>query len=97
MEWMLRMERIFDYIEEHLTESMDFNEIAKLAYCSNYNFQRVFSFCMGISLAEYIRNRRLSVAADELRHSDMKILDIGMKYGQVYKNPYQPLRLVRTG
>jgi AraC-like DNA-binding protein len=75
------MEKILDYIEEHLTESIDFDEIAKFACCSNYNFQRVFSFCMEIPLAEYIRNRRMSSAADELRNSDMKILDIAIKYG----------------
>jgi AraC-like DNA-binding protein len=81
MEWIKRMEKILDYIEEHLTELIDFDEIAKLACCSNYNFQRVFSFCMEIPLAEYIRNRRMSVAADELRTSDIRILDIAVKYG----------------
>lgn len=81
MEWIKRMEKILDYIEEHLTEPIDFDEIAKLACCSNYNFQRVFSFCMEIPLAEYIRNRRMSSAADELRNSDMRILDIAVKYG----------------
>ncbi|WP_379315532.1 helix-turn-helix transcriptional regulator [Paenibacillus puldeungensis] len=75
------MEKILDYIEEHLTEAIDFDEIAKLACCSNYNFQRVFSFCMEIPLAEYIRNRRMSTAADELRTSDIRILDIAVKYG----------------
>ncbi len=81
MEWIKRMEKVLDYIEEHLTESIDFDEIAKIVCCSNYNFQRVFSFCMEIPLAEYIRNRRMSSAADELRYSDMKILDIAVKYG----------------
>ncbi|MDF2873124.1 MAG: AraC family transcriptional regulator [Anaerocolumna sp.] len=75
------MEQILDYIELCLTESIDFNEIARLACCSNYNFQRIFSFCMEIPLAEYIRNRRMSVAADELRNSDISILDIAVKYG----------------
>lgn len=81
MDWTRRMEQILDYIEENLTESIDFNEIAKLACCSNYNFQRVFSFCMEIPLAEYIRNRRMSAAADELRTSDIRILDLAVKYG----------------
>jgi AraC-like DNA-binding protein len=75
------MEHILDYIELHLTEAIDFNEIARLACCSNYNFQRIFSFCMEIPLAEYIRNRRMIVAADELRKSDISILDIAVKYG----------------
>ncbi|WP_162162934.1 helix-turn-helix domain-containing protein [Gorillibacterium massiliense] len=75
------MEKILDYIEEHLTEAIDFDEIAKLACCSNYNFQRVFSFCMEIPLAEYIRNRRMSAAADEIRTSDIRILDLAVKYG----------------
>ncbi|MDF2802551.1 MAG: AraC family transcriptional regulator [Anaerocolumna sp.] len=81
MDWITRMDSILDYIEEHLIEPIDFDEIAKLACCSSYNFQRVFSFCMEIPLAEYIRNRRLSEAAKELRYSDTTILDIGFKYG----------------
>lgn len=81
VDWIKRMEKVLDYIEEHLIETIDFDEIAKLACCSNYNFQRVFSFCMEIPLAEYIRNRRMSVAANELRNSDLSILDIAVKYG----------------
>lgn len=81
MDWIKRMERILDYIEENLCDTIDFNEIAKLACCSNYNFQRVFSFCMEIPLAEYIRNRRMTAAADELRNSDKGLLDIAIMYG----------------
>lgn len=81
MEWIMKMEKIIDYIEDHLIETIDFNEIARLACCSSYNFQRVFSFCMEIPLAEYIRNRRMSVAAGELRSSDISMIHISVKYG----------------
>jgi AraC-like DNA-binding protein len=81
MEWTKRMEQVLDYIEEHLTEPVDMDEIARIACCSSYNFQRVFSFCMELSLAEYIRNRRLSQSAQDLCKTDMRILDIAFKYG----------------
>ncbi|ABX42533.1 hypothetical protein Cphy_2167 [Lachnoclostridium phytofermentans ISDg] len=61
------MEMILDYIEEHLIETIYFDEIAKIGCCSNYNFLRVFSFYMEISLTGYNKNIRMSVAADELR------------------------------
>lgn len=81
MDWIKRMDKILNYVECNLTDSIDLNEIAKIACCSNYNFQRIFSFCMDIPLAEYIRNRKMSVAAWELRESDISILDIAIKYG----------------
>ncbi len=54
MDWIKRMERILDYIEENLCDTMGFNEIAKHACCSNFNFHRVFSFYLDIPFAEYI-------------------------------------------
>lgn len=80
MNWKERMEAIFDYIEENLTQEIYLQEIAKLAGCSEYNIQRVFSFIMDISLAEYIRNRRLSEAAAEIR-TGTRIIDTAVKYG----------------
>lgn len=73
------------YIEENLTKDIDFKEVARLAFCSEYHFKRMFSFLAGISLSEYIRRRRLTCAAFELKDSNVKVIDIAMKYG--YNSP----------
>lgn len=71
------------YIENHLTEDIDYAEIGKIAYCSEYHFKRMFSFLSGISLSEYIRRRRLSLAAFEIKSKKSRIIDIAVKYGYI--------------
>ncbi|WP_391559206.1 GyrI-like domain-containing protein [Robertmurraya sp.] len=73
------------YIEENLDQEFDFNEVAKLAGCSEYHFRRMFSLLSGVSLSEYIRRRRLTLAAFELNQSGVRIIDVAMKYG--YNSP----------
>ncbi|BDR67679.1 AraC family transcriptional regulator [Clostridium tetani] len=85
MKWLQQLSHAIDYIEDNLENEISYDEAAKLACCSTYYFQRMFSYISGISLSEYIRRRRMTVAAFELQTSDKKILDIGMKYG--YKSP----------
>ncbi len=79
------MNEALGYIEENLTNDIDYKEVAKLAFCSEYHFQRMFSFLAGVSLSEYIRRRRLTLAAFELINSKMKIIDVAIKYG--YNSP----------
>ncbi|NLM50188.1 MAG: helix-turn-helix transcriptional regulator, partial [Clostridiaceae bacterium] len=81
MDFLRRMNDALGYIEEHLTEEIDYSEIAKIAYCSEYHFKRMFSFLAGISLSEYIRRRRLTLAALDLKNNDLRIIDIAVKYG----------------
>lgn len=81
MEWLERMNRVLDYIEDHLEEKMDYKKIAQIACCSEYHFSRMFSSIIGISLSEYIRRRRLTLAAFEIQKSNHLITDIAMKYG----------------
>ena len=86
MEWLERMNRAIDYIETNLTENVELSEAARLACCSSYQFQRMFSFITDVTLSEYIRRRRLTLAALELQHSGAaKIVDIALKYG--YESP----------
>jgi len=73
------------YIEANLTNEIDASEVAKCALCSEYHFKRMFSFLAGITLSEYIRKRRLTLAAFELKNSDLKVIDVAMKYG--YNSP----------
>lgn len=86
MDWLDKMNAALDYIEDNLNEEIDYNIVAQKACCSSYNFQRMFSFITDVSLAEYIRRRRMSVAALDLQTSDAKVIDIAMKYG--YDSPY---------
>jgi AraC family transcriptional regulator len=81
MDWVTGIQRAIDYTEEHLTDDIDFETVAKAAYSSSFHFQRVFGILCGYSLGDYIRMRRLSLAAEELRRTDEKIIDIALKYG----------------
>jgi AraC family transcriptional regulator len=85
MDMLKHMNEALAYIEENLTEDIDYNEVAKRAYSSEFHFKRMFSFLAGISLSEYIRRRRLTIAAFEIANSDIKIIDVAIKYG--YKSP----------
>ncbi len=75
------MNKALKYIEENLTSDIDYKEVARLALCSEYHFRRMFSFLAGISLSEYIRRRRLTFAAFDLKDSSAKVIDIAVKYG----------------
>ncbi|WP_339279176.1 AraC family transcriptional regulator [Paenibacillus sp. FSL W8-1187] len=86
MEWLERMNRAMDYIEENLTGEIELSEAARRACCSTYHFQRMFSFITDVTLAEYIRRRRLTLAALELQQGGAaKIIDVALTYG--YDSP----------
>lgn len=69
-----------NYIEEHLTEEIDYNQVAKAACCSTYHFQRMFAYMADVPLSEYIRRRRMTMAAVDLQNDDVKIIDLALKY-----------------
>jgi len=73
------------YIEQHLLDVIDFNELARIACCSEYQFRRMFSYLAGMSLNEYIRKRRLTRAADLLRSGGEKIIHVALQCG--YESP----------
>ena len=85
MDWLTRMNTAVSYIEENLTGRIDHEELGKIACCSSHNFFRMFSFITDVSLSEYVRRRRLTLAALELQNSDIKVIDLAMKYG--YDSP----------
>lgn len=85
MDWIERLNQTINYIEEHLAEEIDYSKLAQIACCSTYHFQRMFTYMAGISLSEYIRRRRMSLAAIDLQDGKDKIVDIGLKYG--YSSP----------
>jgi AraC family transcriptional regulator len=81
MDLLSRMNSAMAYIEENLTNDIDYSEVAKIAYCSEYHFKRMFSFLSGVGLSEYIRRRRLTLAALDLKDKSMRIIDVAVKYG----------------
>ena len=85
MDWITGIQQAIDYIENNLTETIDYEEVAKRCYSSSYHFQRVFSILCGYTLGEYIRNRRLTLAGRELATTNAKVIDVALKYG--YESP----------
>lgn len=77
-----KIEDVIDYIESSLIAEPEYNEMAKIMNLSVYEFRRIFSFIVGCPVSEYIRKRRLSLAAAEIMSSDKPdILKISEKYG----------------
>ncbi|WP_163100415.1 AraC family transcriptional regulator [Peribacillus alkalitolerans] len=85
MDLLTNMNRAMKYIEENLANEIDFKVVSRLAYCSEYHFKRMFSFLAGVTLSEYIRRRRLTLAAFDLRDNKLKVIDLAIKYG--YNSP----------
>ncbi len=85
MDWITGIQNAINYIEEHLTEELDYEIIAKKSFSSRYHFQRIFGMLCGYTVGEYIRSRRLSLAGAELRQGKIKVIDAALKYG--YESP----------
>lgn len=85
MNWLNQLNDSLQYIEENLEGEIDLGQAAKLACCSSFHFQRMFSHLANVTLAEYIRRRRMTKAAFDLQSTDDKIVDIALRYG--YDSP----------
>jgi len=85
MDWIQGMRRSIDYMEEHLTEPADFGRIAREAGSSPFHFMRMFEILTGITVGEYLRQRRLTLAGQELALSGAKVIDVAFRYG--YSTP----------
>lgn len=85
MEWIERLNQAVDYMEGHLEGEIDYGEAARLACCSVFHFQRMFSYMAGIPVSEYVRRRRMTLAALELQEGSARVLDLALKYG--YQSP----------
>ncbi len=83
--WAEGIQNAIEYIEDHLTEDLEIADIAAKAYVSPFHFQRIFSVLCGFTVGEYIRCRRLTLAAQELSGDCAKVIDIAVKYG--YDSP----------
>ena len=72
-------------MEENLAGEINYERLGRIAHCSSYHFQRMFTYLAGMPLSEYIRKRRMSLAAVELQGGSAKIIDVAAKYG--YNSP----------
>ena len=85
MDWIERLNKSIHYIEDHLTDEIDIGQLARIACCSTYHYQRMFTYMAGITLSEYIRRRKMSLAAVDLQSGKERVIDIAEKYG--YQSP----------
>lgn len=84
MEWLNSMTRAIAYLEDNMTQPLNMEQAAAAAYSSPFHFQRLFHILMGVTVAEYVRRRRLTLAAQELLSGE-KVLDVALKY--CYQTP----------
>ena len=84
MEWLDRLNAALSHIEDNLDRPPDYDGLARIACCSSYHFQRMFAYLAGMTLSEYIRRRRMSLAAVDLLQGE-RVLDVALKYG--YSSP----------
>jgi AraC family transcriptional regulator len=81
MRFIHDLENAIDYIEDNLCSEIDLAEAARKAACSVYHFQRMFPYVVGIPVSEYIRRRRMTLAAFELQQTNIRVIDLAVKYG----------------
>ena len=79
------MNKTIEYIEEHLLEELHMPMIAKVSGTSESDIQKTFYALTGISIVEYVRRRRLSLAGYELQKGEQSVLEVALKYG--YTSP----------
>lgn len=85
MDWIKTLQEAIGFMEQNLLLPITYEDAAKHLHMSNFHFHRMFSLATGMTANEYIRNRRLSLAGQELILSDVKVIDVAFKYG--YDSP----------
>lgn len=80
MDWQKQMNQAMTYIESHLTEDIDYNAVAMIVGCSEWEFRRMFSFLAQMPLSDYIRKRRLTSSIEAIKKGE-RIIDIAQKFG----------------
>jgi AraC family transcriptional regulator len=81
LETIRLLQQAIDYVEHNLNSAIEIEDIAGAAMTSKYHFQRMFHALTGFTVTEYVRNRRLTLAAEELAGTDGKVIDIALNYG----------------
>lgn len=83
--WIEGFQRSIDYIEANLTEPLDIEDIARCAALSPFYYQRIFGALCGMTVGDYIRQRRMTLAAQALSGTGCRVIDVALKYG--YDSP----------
>ncbi|MFI8493936.1 effector binding domain-containing protein [Peribacillus butanolivorans] len=81
MGWVESIQKAINYMEEHLLDDLTIESISRQANASAFHFQRTFTILTDISVGEYVRRRRLTLAAQEISRTNCKIIDLAYKYG----------------
>ncbi len=84
MDWLDRLSDALSYMEDNLDGEISYETAARLASTSVYHFQRMFSYIAGVPLSEYLRRRRMTLAALDLQKGG-KVLEVSLRYG--YESP----------
>ena len=84
MDWINRFNSAINYMEEHMKGDIDMEKVGRIAGCSAYHFQRIFTYMSDVTLSEYIRRRKMSLAAVDLLAGE-KVIDVALAYG--YDSP----------
>lgn len=80
MEWVQSINKAIEYMEKHLTEDIHCEDVSRYVHISSFHFQRMFNLFTGMTVGEYIRKRRLSLAGEELTRQNTKVIDVAFKY-----------------
>ncbi|KAF1297201.1 AraC family transcriptional regulator [Enterococcus sp. JM4C] len=85
MNWTTDLNRSIDYIEATLLEKINYKKLGEIARCSAFQYQRLFLYMSGMTVSEYVRKRKLSLAAVDLQNGENSVTDVALKYG--YSSP----------
>lgn len=85
MEWLTQMNEALNYIEMNLQGTINYNEAAHIACSSLTRFQRMFTFMTDMTTGDYVKCRKMTLAAEDLKNTDIKVIDLALKYG--YQSP----------
>jgi len=85
MDLLTQLTRAVEYIERNISDNLKLEKVSSVTDYSSYHFGRLFYYVADMPLSEYIRKRKLSLAAMDLRIGDEKVIDLALKYG--YDNP----------
>lgn len=93
MDWINRLNSAINYMEEHMKSEIDMEEVGRIAGCSSYHFQRMFTYMADVTLSEYIRRRRMSLAAVDLLSGE-KVIDVAFSMDMILRQHLtEPLRI----
>ncbi|MBH5319690.1 AraC family transcriptional regulator [Paenibacillus sp. GSMTC-2017] len=81
LEALIRLSNAIEHMEKQMEERLNIEELSRIACMSTFHFQRMFHMLTGLTVAEYVRKRKLTLAAQELASTSIKVIDVALKYG----------------